>query len=288
MKFIFPCLLLLFSLRCLSQPSDTVNGFQRKISGEEINYFSHLHQFAKTALLTRVNGEMPISWESPVHNNAKEFVVYEFLLGHSTGTSTGDRHFDFFLNEKKIFTITTPMHKKDKYNISGKGENNIAYYFIQQEYDANGDAFGKFFITVPSALVNKKASFTISGQNENSRDWLMIFMYQKGLKIIAQPTNLVTRKENKRQLNVFIDNPYSANTQLLVKTAGGEFQSALQTGYNKLQFPAYATDFTGNDDVQFIVDQKDTVRKTVSLLPLKNDVFCIIHHSHNDICYSNC
>ena len=287
MKFTFPCLLLLFSLQAVSQTPDTLNGFWKKISGEEINYFSHLHQFAKTALLTRVNGEMPISWESPVYNGNKEFVTYEFLLGHSTGTSTGDRHFDVLLNEKKIFTITTPMHRKEKYSISGSGENNTAYLFVQEEYDANGDAFGKFFITVPSGLVNKRSSFTNNGQHENSRDWLMIFMYQKGLKTIAQPTNLVTRKENKRQLNVFVDNPYPANTLMLVKTAGGEFQASLQTGYNKLQFPAYETNFTGDDNLQFIVNHKDTVRKTVSLAPLKNYVFCIIHHSHNDIGYSN-
>src|SRR5258706_13983099 len=124
MKFIFPCLSLLFSLQAVSQSSDTLNGFQEKISGEEINYFSHLHQFAKTALLTRVNGEMPISWQSPVYTGNKEFVVYEFLLGHSTGTSTGDRHFNVFLNEKKLFTITTPMHRKENYSISGSGENN--------------------------------------------------------------------------------------------------------------------------------------------------------------------
>src|SRR5437762_14026246 len=121
MKFILSCFSLLFSLQAISQTSDTLNGFREKINGEEINYFSHLHQFAKTALLTRVNGEMPISWESPVYNGGKEFVTYEFLLGHSTGTSSGDRHFDVWLNEKKIFTITTPMHKKDKYSISGSG-----------------------------------------------------------------------------------------------------------------------------------------------------------------------
>lgn len=61
----------------------------------------------------------------------------------------------------------------------------------------NGDAFGKFYITVPAISVNKKAVFTIEGKNENSQDWLMIFMYQRGLKLIAQPTNMITRKENK-------------------------------------------------------------------------------------------
>jgi alpha-mannosidase len=200
--------LLLFSLNCPAQIADTLNGYLKKIKGDEINYFSPLHQFANVALLTRVTGDMPISWESPIYSGNQQSVTYEFLLGHSTGTSSGDRNFDVWLNDKKLFTIRTPMKKKGKYIISGQGENNSLYNFIQEEYDVNGDAFGKFFITVPAASVNKKADFTIEGKNENSQDWLMIFMYQRGLKLIVQPTNMITRKENKRQLNVFVDNPY--------------------------------------------------------------------------------
>src|SRR5215831_18170055 len=122
MKFLAP-LFLLLSIKSFSQLADTINGFENKIKGEEINYFSPLHQFAKTALLTRMNGEMPISWQSPVYAGKKNMVVYEFLLGHSTGTSKADRHFDVWLNDQKILTITTPMKKKGNYVLNGKGEN---------------------------------------------------------------------------------------------------------------------------------------------------------------------
>src|SRR5512138_832287 len=103
--------LLLLSQVASSQIADTVNGFENKISGEEISYFSPLHQFAKVALLTRANGEMPVRWESPVYNGRREFVCYEFLLGHSSGTSTADRHFDFWLNDRPILSFTAPMKK---------------------------------------------------------------------------------------------------------------------------------------------------------------------------------
>ena len=282
-----PAIILLLSIDCFSQTSDTLNGFENKIKGEEIDYFSPLHQFAKTALLTRVNGEMPISWESPVYKGNKETVSYEFLLGHSTGTSSDNRHFNVWLNEEKLFTITTPMKKKGNYIISGNGENGASYFFSSEEYDANGDVFGRLFITVPTALVKTKAVFTISGQNENSRDWLMIFMYRKGLKILVQPTNLVTFKENKRQLNVFVDNPFGDHTELKMNTAAGIFTSQLRKGYNKLDFPVYAINFSGHDSIEFIVNHTDTVFKSLSLKPVKNYVFYIIHHSHNDIGYSH-
>lgn len=286
MKVIFT-ILLFQSLQVAAQPADTLNGFLQKIKGEEINYFSPLHQFAKTALLTRVNGEMPISWESPAYAGDHPMVTYQFLLGHSTGTSSGDRHFEVSLNQQKLFTLITPMKKKGNFNIRGMGENNSSYFFIQEEYDVNGDAFGKLFITVPSGMVKEKAFFNINGQNENSRDWLMIFMYQKGFKIITQPTNLVTRKENKRQLNIFIDNPYPSPTPVLIKTISETFHALLQTGYNKLNYPAYAPDFIGHDNVLIIIPGKDTVLTPVKLNPVKNYIFNIIHHSHNDIGYSN-
>jgi alpha-mannosidase len=282
-----PAILLFLSLQALSQTSDTLNGFQQKIKGEEINYFSPLHQFAKTALLTRVNGEMPISWQSPVYAGNLPMVTYQFLMGHSTGTSTGDRHFDVTLNDLMLFTITTPMKQKGSYTIEGRGENNSSFFFIHDEYDVNGDGFGKLFITIPANLAKGKANFTINGINENSRDWLMIFMYQKGLKIIAEPTNLVTRKENKRQLNIFIDNPYPANTALVIKTKSENFQALLQTGYNKLSFPAYPPDLTGSDTIQFILADKDPVVTGINLSPIRNYLFNIIHHSHNDIGYSH-
>ncbi|HWC54725.1 MAG TPA: hypothetical protein VG676_14145, partial [Chitinophagaceae bacterium] len=286
MKYFLYCLLF-FSVKCKAQTADTINGFFKKIKGDEINYFSPLHQFANVALLTRVTGAMPISWESPVYSGNKQLVTYEFLLGHSTGTSSGDRDFDVWLNDQKLFTITTPMRKKGSYSIAGTGANNSMYNFIQQEYDVNGDAFGRFFITVPAPSVNKKAAFTIEGKNENSQDWLMIFMYQRGLKLIAQPTNMITRKENKRQLNVFVDNPYPNNSSLLIRSKSGVVYATLQTGYNKLNIPAYAPDFTGVDTLQFIVNATDTIYKPVTITPTRHFVFYIIHHSHNDIGYSD-
>lgn len=285
MKYLFLCFLFP-SWHCEAQTADTVNGFLKKINGDDITYFSPLHQFAHVALLTRVTGTMPISWESPVYTGSRQTVTYQFLMGHSSGTSSDIRNFDLWLNGEKLFTITTPMKKKGSYSFSGKGAENSTFQFIQQDYDANGDAFGNLFITVPASSVNKKAEFTINGKNENSQDWLMIFKYQRGLKLIVLPTNLVRRIENKRQLNVFIDNPFPDHTPLQVRTKDGKFFTTLQTGYNQLNIPAYSPGFTGKDSVQFIINFTDTVYKAVTITATRHFTFFIIHHSHNDIGYS--
>ncbi|HYM93741.1 MAG TPA: hypothetical protein VET23_06355, partial [Chitinophagaceae bacterium] len=217
----------------------------------------------------------------------KQNVTYEFLMGHSTGPSSANRKFDVLLNGNKLFTITTLMKKTGHYILNYKTDENTSYNFIQQEYDANNDAFGKLFITVPAVLVNTKAVFTITGQNENSQDWLMVFMYLEGLKIIAQPANLVAQKENKRQLNLFIDNPYADHTMISIKIRNNILHTTLKTGYNKLNIPAYDVNITGIDTIQCIVNAKDTINIAVELKPIKNFTFYLIHHSHNDIGYSN-
>ncbi len=277
----------LFSYQTFALSADTLNGFDHKRSGEEINYFSHMHQFAKTALLTRATGAMPISWESPVYKGSDSLVTYEFLMGHSTGTSSSDRQFDVSLNGKFRFTITTFMKKKGAYQLTGSSKDQCSYTFIQEEYDINGDAFGKLCITVPSSLVDQQAVFTINGQHQDSRDWLMIFMYQRGLKMIAEPTNLITRRENKRQLNLYIDNPYPDSSSLRVKTHDGYTELNLRHGYNALRIPAYSRKLMGHDSLRVIVNRTDTLSEIVELNPIRDFTFHIIHHSHNDIGYSH-
>lgn len=270
-----------------AQVPDTISGYRDKLSGEEIRYFSPLHQFANTALLTRVNGIMPISWEAPVYSGKEERVMYELLIGHSTGTSTADRHFDVTLNDRPLFTITTPMKKKGTYTLQGSGPGPSDWKFVQEEYDVNGDAFGKLYISVPATWVNKKAAFRINGLNENARDWLMVFMYKPGLKGIAESTNLITRKENRRQLNLFFDIPRQGKNSIRIYTRSGQFNRILKQGYNSIQLPAYPPEVTGIDTIRCVVNNKDTLLLTVTLNPVRDFVFSIIHHSHNDIGYSH-
>lgn len=287
LPWIWLFVLVVQSLNAVAGHGVTLNGFLKKQAGEEINYFSHLHQFAKTALLTRANGNMPIEWESPAYKGKDSVVTYEFLMGHSSGTSAADRHFDVSLNGQFLFTIQTPMHKKGAYTISQQIDSQTGFTFTCEEYDINGDAFGRLLIRVPSEQASDKVVFAIKGQQENSRDWLMIFMYQAGLKIMPEPTNLVLLASNKRQLNVYIDNPYSDHTPLLIEGDGFSFRDEIRHGYNALNIPSYAPSITGTINLRFVVNAGDTVMKSVLLNPVRNYLFHLIHHSHNDIGYSH-
>jgi alpha-mannosidase len=200
-------LLLFHSAVASSQASDTLAVFLSKEFGEDIRYFSPLRQFADQAILTRANGKMPIYWNSSPYHGKDSYVTYEFLIGHSTGTSSDVRYFDLSLNGETLFTLITTPKQTDFSGWSGANLVGCEYRFVPLEYDVNGDVFGKLYITVPSEIVRTKARFGLSGLDEQSRDWMMVFKYSRNLKIEVEPTNLILRKDDTRQMNVYIDYP---------------------------------------------------------------------------------
>ncbi|WP_300659937.1 hypothetical protein [Fluviicola sp.] len=280
--------LLFLAFFSFGQKTDTISGYQFKISGEELVYYSPYDRFAKTALLTRCNGNSPVKWNAGTYKGKQKMVTYELLIGHSTGTSSGSRDFILSLNDLEIGTLTTHPQQKGKYSYSTGKSSKGSAEFVWMEYDANNDGFGKLYITVPASSVKQQAVFSILGTNANSRDWLMVFMYQRTFKVDVESTQLVTRKENKRQLNLYIDQPLSQSTILHVKSNLFDTTFSVSHGYNKLSLPVYPVDFNGTDEIDCSLSGVEGGRKVkLEIEPLKSFEFHIIHHSHNDIGYSH-
>jgi alpha-mannosidase len=270
-----------------AQPKNAISGFDKKIFGDEINYFSPMHQFAPVALLTRANGKMPIAFSSPIYKGKTAMATYEFLMGHSNGTSKANRKFDIFLNNELLYTINTPYHTMGNYQIIEQDAQNGGYAFYKELFDANADAFGKLFIMVPSKKVLKQANFKIVGRDEASNDWLMIFMYKRSFNVIANASNLITKTESKRQLNLFVENPNTKNTLLTIQSKHGTQKVEVRPGYNALHLPFYDLAILGLDTLKLFLNQKNSITKTVHLNPIGKYSFHLIHHSHNDIGYSH-
>lgn len=278
--------ILFFSNFLQAQNADTLNGYHQKISGEDINYFSPKLEFAKTALLTRCNGESAIEWQASKTKTKSGFVTYKLLMGHSTGTSKANRHFDVTLNDTFLFTIETPMHKKNAFEIKATVNNGSAFYYQKEILDANDDAFGTAYITVPAILVDTVANFKITGKNENSRDWLMIFQYSEKADAIVTVQSLIRRNDNKRELTVLVDNPFADGTTLKIKSKHFEQVMQVKNGYNRLSVSSYSKDFTGKDTLSIFINNVE-IKRAVECFPVKDFTFYIIHHSHNDIGYSH-
>lgn len=285
MKFLFLIAVLALSPLFYAQSGDTLPGFRKKLSGEEITYFSPRRQFASTALLTRCQPFEKVSWEADAYKGKQAFVTYRLLIGHSTGTSSADRQFQLTINQEVSLTITTPKAASGNYQLEGNNRS-VSYRFVQEAYDVNKDAFGILYLTIPRELVQEKAVFSLNGVDQGSRDWMMVFMYDFSLKTEIKSVNLISRQEHKRKLAVHCDNPSKAGLAIHFWSKHFTADRLLNKGYNNLEIMAYDEHFTGPDSVRIIIG-KDTSWQVVTVNPIKNYTFEIVHHSHNDIGYSH-
>jgi hypothetical protein len=113
-KLLFYKLLFLIFLFPLLGKGQEKLYFSSKVDGEDIQYFSPYHEYASLALLTRCNGESPIRFNGQLPEGKEDSCTYQFLIGHSSGTSSGERKFDFYLNGSALFTLTTLPKQKDQ------------------------------------------------------------------------------------------------------------------------------------------------------------------------------
>ena len=285
-------LIILFLLAYQIYNAQEFAGFSRKVSGEEITYFSPFRQFANQALLTRCNGSSAIEWLAQTPQSKEGKVVYRFLIGFSNGTSGADRHFDFYLNGKQLFTFTTKKSWVTE-RFSQLGCNfapEANYRFTLLEKDINKDMFGYLEIELPFQGFDQKAVFKAVGQDAQSRDWLMVFDYQDEFKTTLTASNLILRTEQMRPLNLECLIPELADS-IQVRSPYFNYHSKISSGYHALSFAAYPTDFMGQDQIEITLFYSGRVLATqqqaLEISPIRNLEFHIIHHSHNDIGYSH-
>lgn len=269
------------------QKINQCDGFFEKVSGEVLKYFSPLHEFADSSLLTRCNGVSPIVMEAEHPIGKERKTTFLFLIGHSSGTSSADRHFQIQLNGRNLFVFTTKAKQSGFFKESKSYSKEISYALTCLEYDINKDVFAYLSITVPTSWVVEKATFSFQGLDEESRDWLMVFMHQSKWNFKVEASNLILKDALSRELIVRVDQPYSEKKQeIRIKSKYFEVNGTIQPGYNSLRFPSYPKDFVGTDSVQILIG-KSVFHQLVSVQETRNYTFHIIHHSHNDIGYSH-
>jgi hypothetical protein len=266
--------------------------FNTKVEGEDISYFSPYHEYAYMALLTRCNGESPIRFNGQTPISGKKTSTYFFLVGHSSGTSGGERKFDWYLNRASLFTMTTLPKQKELGRKKIFQDANATVFFNILEFDINGDAFGWLEITVPAKKVQKEAFFEVYGKHYPlSRDWMMVFQYQPKMEVNCQATSLIYRKGQRRCMQISANNIEAEPIQIQLSSRNIDTTLTLAPGYNLLSIPSYPKNFSGLDTLMVSQYQQDFSTPLnlfhLDVKPHRHYEMNIIHHSHNDIGYSH-
>ena len=289
---VFPCS---FSFAQVTMPvfgeQQILSGYSKAISGETISYFSVYPDYAKEALLTRAtDGKKTIEWETaPIPAKAKgPYVYFSWIAAHSTGTNSGDRNFDLYINDKKILTFTTrPKNYPPYWEFSGDDSTKLV--FELKKRDGAADAHGFAYLRVPLSEYQKGEPLKIKviGQAQNSDDWYMTFKYTFEEKVdVEAPPFLLKTPTPERPLIITVLHFGQPQTMQVQVNAGIKQKFEVKNGINSFTLPVNNDTSTVDENIYAKIGKME-FQKTVTAKPITRREIYLIHNSHNDIGYSD-
>ncbi|MBK7259896.1 MAG: hypothetical protein IPI01_19270 [Ignavibacteriae bacterium] len=293
MRFICCLTLLLCAGAVTAYTGNTVvNGYAREVSGEHLGYRS-FHPYATTSLLTRcVDGKSTIRWDTdPVPANASgDAIEFVWVAAHSSGTSAADATFHLSLNGSETLSFTTKKEQPLR-QWTVKGRDGVTLSFDTKWEDSVNDLYGYMHCTVPMKLLTKgqPVTFGITGENANRRDWYMTFKYaiRDSLAIQPQPAILAGTNGNKQIIDVLFDVIEPASSAKISVPGQESMNVKLKLGFNQVQFTVDAVTVPTPVRVMITRPGHPTFAQDVILKPVAHRELWMVHHSHNDIGYSD-
>ncbi|MCW1963514.1 glycoside hydrolase family 38 C-terminal domain-containing protein [Chryseobacterium viscerum] len=267
-----------------------INGYNREITGENIDYFSAFPDHATRALLTRTtDGAKTIEWETAPapQKNTGPYVYFSWLVSHSSGTSGGIRNFDLYINDQKALTLSTyPANQRPDW--ISKAADSTAFVFHQTKMDGLKDSYGIAYLRVPISKITpgKPLRLKLVGQAQNSRDWFMTYKFTFEEKIDASSTPFIL-KDGKRLIN--LTTLHFGPDQKITATIDGKNNHSFTMPDGIKTFDIPVTLSSEGGEVQLVVTsgKKELLRKNIEAGKVVPRTLYFIHHSHTDVGYSH-
>lgn len=267
-----------------------INGFSKEISGENITYNSAFQDYATVALLTRnTDGNKTIEWETaPVPKVVKgQYVYFGWVAGHSSATSSGDRNYDLYVNDKKLLTFTT-LPKNQKPNWIYQTEDGSALAFEQTKKDGANDSHGYAFLRLPVGKVKagQPVRIKIVGQKQNSNDWFMTFKFtfEETLNVVPTPFLLKNGTQSLALTVLHFGKDDTVNVKINDKE---NYIYPVKYGMNNFDIPITAVTKEEKVKVMASIGSKTYINDYFVVKPVVYRELHLIHHAHTDIGYSH-
>ena len=272
-----------------TQQMIVVNGYEKDISGEKINYHS-CHPEANSALLVRCEDKTQfIEWETAAAPAGSENVTFAWIAGYSSGTSSIDHNFHLLVNGKEVINFITPKGgKPGDWSVKGAENSSLSFKFAKD--DGVKDQYGYMFLQVPRVLLNNEGriKIRINGDATASRDWLMTFRYGYSEKITLIPEDGITKLRDGKQfqyVKVGIDH-FSTPVDFSIASEGKTVSTGkLNFGINYISVPFQSVTSFIKIEIIVKVDGKTKIFPFV-LNPVRKLTVYILPHSHTDIGYT--
>ncbi len=262
-----------------------LNGFERKISGDDYQYHSSV-PFARACLLARAtDGQSSVEWETaPVPaSHQGDRVSFAWIAG--IGSSPGEAPFDVYIDDELKFTFWTngePRWEKES-------DDGFQLSFTHDMVDRSGDHFGFMTLTVPgsAAKTGKSLRIKITGKAFQKSSWYMTFTFpmKNTMDFKAYPA-LMLEEGKKEQLGIarvfYTGDPAKAKIYV-----GGKLVSELpvQYGYNHLRVGLLPVNAEKQMKWKLVAGDYNE-QGQLTLKPVKTWRVNFVQHTHTDIGYT--
>ncbi|MFM7218382.1 MAG: glycoside hydrolase, partial [Bacteroidota bacterium] len=269
-----------------------INGYSSSISGEVLPYFSIYPKYAREALLTRcTDGKKIIEWYTdtvPPEMDA-DTIIFRWIAAHSSGTSSGERHFDLFVDDAYSLTFsTTPKSYPPMRSAFGQDGTSFSFEFIKR--DGAEDAHGMAYLRVPRGIYvpGKPLRLKVVGHAQESNDWFMTFRYTFTEKVEVRVLPFLLRADSTTQPLRVVSLHFGEPDTLMV-SFGDTIEASfyLQEGFNVFDLPVPIARQLQAISVQTTIGDYFSMDTVVLQQPVVPREIGLIHHAHTDIGYSH-
>jgi alpha-mannosidase len=269
-----------------------ISGYAKDIQGETISYFSLYQNYVKEALLTRcTDGNKIIEWESdPIPAKIKgDYAYFAWITGHSTGTSSGDRNFDLYINDSRVLTFVTKPKFYQNWSYAAPDSTKIVFEYKKQ--DGAKDAHGMTYLRVPLSKYEKGRSlkFKIVGHKQESNDWYMVFKYsfKEKLDILPLPFLIKNSSGNYQPIQISaLHFGKTARLKITVNEKQPRYFDAVN-GFNTFEITVPAVNKETTINLAASIEKSISVKSAIRIKPVTPREVYLVHHSHTDIGYSH-
>ena len=217
----------------------------------------------------------------------KRLAANTWIAAHSAGTSTGERHFDMFINERHALTFTTRARQWPSYWTFG-GADSTRIVFEFKTKDGAQDAHGMAYLRVPLSAypAGQALKIKVVGREQQSNDWYMTFKYSFTEKIDAKalPFVLNDGKQPIRFTVLHFGKPDSVKLHVNNRISASY---PVVNGFNVFDIPIPTTAVPVAIPFTASIGSVLSADSVVVQRPVVNREIGLIHHSHTDIGYSH-
>lgn len=281
-----------FSTLCLplNAQTDWVNGFTKRLVGENLDYHS-CHPDANLALLIRCfNNEDYIEWQTDTipHNN-KKTVTFTWIAGYSVATSTAPHKFYLYVNNQLLFKFyTTPNQEQKDWQLNSGNGSRLYFKFIKM--DSVDDFFGYMILTIPVESLDglNYARIKVKGDATKSKDWYMTMQYPLIPKTKISPEKVVSKDSAGnllQRIKISIDH-FDSPKPVRITGTNNNISSELKLGMNDFYLNFDAPKSPMKVDINIIINGTAKLY-TTKINPAREITFYLIPHAHVDIGYTD-